>query len=388
MNVEREISLPFALETSHAIRVRTSPDTMLVVAHHIICDLTTLKILLNEVAALYRGETLAPIVQSFASTRAWALTPSRASLDFWSEYLVDRAGTPRLLEAPRRDYSGRSRVAKVPCALFARMQKFAAERVLTLHQIALAAVALVLGHEQPAIDITMGAPYMNRATAEDWETVGLFLEPLPIRVQYARPAVADLAAAADTLPSPPASASDAGPGLDSPMPSPAAHPADAEDFVRSVAQASQGALAHALPWHQLQACLGPSAVAPLLDAMVTFLEPGQFPGAPLPGLSPLLTWSHGAKFKLMVEFMAVDPDHLVLRIEHDPTCVSRPRARHLERALLQALEGLVGGDKGLAEIAGEVAATMQQPVASVNGLIDDEEENASGSLFGVRLDRW
>lgn len=64
------------------------------------------------------------------------------------------------------------------------MQHYAATQNVTFHQIALAAVALALQNDDVDTDIVVGAPFLGRKCQSDLETVGLFLEPLPIRIKF------------------------------------------------------------------------------------------------------------------------------------------------------------------------------------------------------------
>jgi hypothetical protein len=79
---------PFDLQNEDLIRVFVSSTAMLVVISHIICDLTTLKILLNEVADTYLGKYLATITKSYAET-TWSTPATPCHLTFWSNYLAN-----------------------------------------------------------------------------------------------------------------------------------------------------------------------------------------------------------------------------------------------------------------------------------------------------------
>jgi non-ribosomal peptide synthetase component F len=64
------------------------------------------------------------------------------------------------------------------------MRTYATTHKVTMCQLALAAVAIALQHDAHDCDITIGAPYLNRHCEEDNHVVGLFLEPLLIRIKY------------------------------------------------------------------------------------------------------------------------------------------------------------------------------------------------------------
>jgi len=71
-------------------------------------------------------------------------------------------------------------------------------------------------------------------------------------------------------------------------------------------------------------------------------------------VQPQLVWSEGAKFKLMVEFTAVNEDTLLLRLEYDTRCFgSREHIAAVRRMVLRAVEAIVAGDASGREVSFE-----------------------------------
>ena len=315
IDVWKAINRPFDLEHNSLIRVIITRKHLAVVLSHIICDLTTLQILLNESAMLYNDCDLMPIKQTYMQAALWNRVSPPYSLQFWTEYLKDLPTKKYCIPSigsKRLSYNGSTCVSKVNVETFHNMTRFSAEHGITLHQLLLAAVALVLQHEDQYQDVILGAPYLNRQSIEDLEAVGLFLEPLPIRVRYRRPpdithVPADHHSLTGTLKSP-------------------------DPYVSAVHESSQAALSHALPWNRLLDHLGiipDFPENPLFDVMVTFHDERQWPSLPLAHASPLLTWTEGAKFKMMVEALVVSEQTLMLRLEYDHDCFA---ARDIETA--------------------------------------------------------
>lgn len=365
LDIRHEINRPFSLGSEDPIRVLISRKRMLVVVHHIVSDLTTLRILIREVADTYNGATLTTSPRSYADVTTWSESVSSDILNFWFDYLGEKANSATCL---RQEYSGRSHVARVPSTLYNDMVEFSMRRNITLHQLALAAVTIALQNDRDNIDVVLGAPFMNRTSAEDLDTVGLFLEPLPIRIQY------------PSKKSPP----QPGGGISSPSLSPSplsSSPLPSNSFLQAVSQSSQAALAHSISWNRLLAHLSipetfPSH--PLFDTMVTFLEQGQMPTKPpLPGLHPLYLWTEGAKFKLMVEFMAVSDKTLLLRCEYDTNHFAESDIKHFERCVAQALRGLVD------EREFEQVRQMVRKLESEDDIIVDFED--TDTIFGRRM---
>ncbi|KAH7303238.1 hypothetical protein B0I35DRAFT_498680 [Stachybotrys elegans] len=302
IDIEREINVPFDInDDSHLMNVLISKKHMLVKISHIICDLTTLRTLIREATWAYHGRELAPVAKTFQET-VWNIPAAPNRLSFWSKtlskvpprYPVALSGLSRT----RKSMTGSSYLCIVPERLYRDMRLFVAANKMTLHQLGLAAVALVLQYDSETCDVTLGAPYLGRKSVEDLDVVGLFLEPLPIRIRSS-----DMS------------------------------------FVKSVQQCSQAAVSNALAWDQLR--LGVDQLDPLFDVMVTFHESKdaiEF----IPGAQFIPTWSKGAKFKLMVEFTA--RSGLGFRLEYSDECLCHKDVVSFAGLLLEALQGLTQGD--------------------------------------------
>lgn len=356
VDVVEEINRPFKLHRSDPIRVTIAADRLLVVISHIICDLTALQILLREVQTVYSGDGLPSIMQTYMETTVWNQTASRQNLDFWSGLLENAPacsyGLPNISD--RVGYEGSSHVCRVPIDVYKRLTDCATTRKITLHQVALAAVALALQATKNDIDIILGGPYLNRPTASDLEIVGLFLEPLPFRLQY----------------------------------SPPSETASCTAYLCAVQESSRSSLSHAVPWNQLleHLKLEPSFPNhPLLETMITFHADPTALQMPLPGVAPLLTWTEGAKFKLLVEFCAVSDNALLLRLEYDTHIFSSIHIRRIRELILEALKVLIEG------VTFADARTRIQRVEQELLAVDDASATAGKTamdpdiMFGVKL---
>jgi amino acid adenylation domain-containing protein len=309
-------NIPFDLRNDHLVRVYMSPTAMLVVISHIICDLTTLKILLQEVADTYMGRPLLPVAKTYAET-VWSARAMPNDLSFWVEWLANAPPCPFPLsiQAPRSRWTGTSQLSSVPESVFNGMLEFSAFHNFSMHQLALAAVALVLQHQKDTCDVTIGAPYMNRNSEEDVGVVGLFLEPLPIRIRF------------------PESSHDGS-------------LTTVEAFVSTVKQCSRQALSHAIPWDQLLSHLNFETDYPnhpIFDVMVTFHDVDHEVQFPIEGAEFVPTWTDGSKFKLMVEFTARQDESLGMRLEYSDEWFSKDDAELMALLLIEALSGLTSG---------------------------------------------
>lgn len=321
---------------------------MLASMSHIIADLTSLEVLLKEVTTLYSGNSLPPVEHTYMDTTQWSTTPTPTEQKWWKEYLHGAPQTytlPNIVE--RSSYAGRTRLTKLPQDLTRQILTFTDEQKVTLHQIALGAVALSLQHDQNDVDIVLGGPYFNRG-AKDLETVGLFLEPLPIRIR--QPSTSQLPSAS---------------------------------FLRAVQTSSQEAIAHAMPWDQILRATSTHARFPnhpLLDVMVTFHD-NRTPKTMIEGVDPLITYTEGSKFALLVEFSVLSDNAIALRLEYDTNCVTKTEIVAFEAVVFEAVRGLIGG-MSLGEVKKNLGVKKREAERE-NG---DGMVAASTNYFGTRVD--
>ncbi|KAF3396087.1 Nonribosomal peptide synthetase 10 [Penicillium rolfsii] len=336
LDLWKEVNRPFVLAHQDPIRVLLSDDTLLVVVSHIICDLNTLELLHEQVIGLYRGDIIVPPAptSSYMQVMMHNSTSASCDLDFWLEYLA-QAPVPGhdsfAVATERLDYRGSSVLCRVPDAVGHRLLQVGRESCLSLHQLALTAVALTMHAAKPEpLDIVIGGPHLNRKTQDARKSIGLFLEPLPIRIRER------------TSP-------------------PLLH---TRDFLHSVRCASQDALGHAVPWNQLLrhlAVVPDYPNHPLFDVMVTFHDHRTKHPFALPGFERdhVGVWSQGSKFKLLFEFLIETGDRMQLRVEHDVDCYPDLVIQRMVRVLRRSLE-LLGTETSYPELRAQLAQEVER----------------------------
>jgi amino acid adenylation domain-containing protein len=312
LDIDTESHVPFDLERSNLIRVLCSRSTMLVVVSHIICDLTTLNSLLDQVADIYACREPRFSSIDFSKTH-WAKSISCAQKTFWTRYLQNLRplATSPGQNTKRTTWKGNSHLVRIAKPTFQRMKKYTSTQKTTMHQLGLAAVSLALQPDESDHDMVMGAPYLNRNPETEMKTIGLFLQPLPIRIKYNSKAFSSL---------------------------------DRNSYIRAVQRASRDALAHALPHDQLLSIVDEpiKSEIQLLDYMVTFHEAADMPKLAIHGVEPIHTWTRGAKFKLMAEFAAVADGSLEMRLEYSTDCFSDAEVHVVGERISAAIQGLIG----------------------------------------------
>ncbi|KAI1660484.1 acetyl-CoA synthetase-like protein [Daldinia decipiens] len=319
-DVRAAINKEFLLESEDPIRVLLSKRYMLVCVSHIICDYTTLNRLFEELAAVYFNDhseelSLAP-QKRYQDTTYWNLDVDQATANFWKSYLsgIDVSEMPPYMKKPRTSYHGESLLFRLSKDTMTNLRTVSRSLRLTLHQIALAVVSLVLQADNPSKqDLFLGSPYLGRQE-DDMRTIGLFLQPLPIRIR--RRSNQDESDFKE---------------------------ASLATFLQAVQESSRSSLGHAIHWDSLMDILASSddeklrlAAAteipnnPLFDAMVTFHEldtTGKSSSSTIPGIQPLVNWAEGAKFGIMFEFSAVSSSSVTLRVEYDTSLFSSDEVR-------------------------------------------------------------
>lgn len=373
-----EVNKPFDLEREPPIRMFMTDNTMAIVTSHIVADLTTLNIVLREVGILYQGKTLPPMSRSYEQETVpamWNYEPSPCDLQFWTQYLGSTQSGDNA--RPKRiGYRGTSRLYRLSSGLATRMLQFCADHkngnMLSLQQLTVAAVGLATSalqergasqdeSKEDRTDVVLGIPFINRSSTHDMEAVGLFLEPLPVRVRYTAPKSDDAN--------------------------------DAQDFLDSVRASAIAAVAHAVPWHKFVAQTYPAcqqqqthpSLASLCPAepdapfetMVTFHHADNSVRLDIPGVVPRMTWADGAKFSLMTEFTALENGSVVLRAEYDTQRYATGDVDRIVSATAAAIDMLIASERSIAEI--------KQSLRGASPVLDCSLISVQENAFGICL---
>ncbi|KAI0401758.1 hypothetical protein F4802DRAFT_579052 [Xylaria palmicola] len=329
------INNEFSLGTEHPVRVMISKTHMLICLSHIICDYSTLNQLLDEFSVAYHHAltaeiSLPPARRRYEEKSFYDTAVDQHTRQFWHSYLSGmRFGLPSYMVKARGSYHGESRMFRLSKDAVYSLASLSQSLHLTMHQIVLGIISLVLqADESNKQDIILGSPFLGRQE-EDMNTIGLFLQALPIRVPRPSKMGIDLAAA------------------------------PVRDFLLAVQDSARSALSHGIAWASLMDVLSlsddedlrlapnvPSPNHPLFNAMVTFHEfdptskTSSSGGLAIPGIEPLISWAEGAKFGIMFEFSALSPLVVTLRIEYDTSIFPRNQVLKMADRIDTGLEYL------------------------------------------------
>lgn len=186
---------PFELSRAPLIRVhlyqRGAGTVLLIVVHHLVCDLWSLDRLLEELNSVYGNGSSATGLQSASHTFAdfvraeeSALKQASASWRYWEETLAGEFPVLQLSEARRP--SSVLRPAghvhfSVSTSSTAALKRLAVANNGTLHTILLSIFKLLLHRYTAQEEVIVGTPTLGRQWPEFADVAGCFVNTLPIR---------------------------------------------------------------------------------------------------------------------------------------------------------------------------------------------------------------
>lgn len=167
----------------------TANPVLLLVAHHIVVDGWSLKVLLSELAALYAGNALEPLTLQYRDFAAWqqqTLLPRLPALA--AEWTAKLQAAPVLTTLPSdlsrppvQSHRGASLSRELPAALVQRLDSLAQARQSSLYMLLFAAYAATLAESSGQWDVVIGIDVANRHTPGVAPLLGFFVNQLPLR---------------------------------------------------------------------------------------------------------------------------------------------------------------------------------------------------------------
>ncbi|HEX2202177.1 MAG TPA: amino acid adenylation domain-containing protein, partial [Longimicrobium sp.] len=179
------------------LKLGAEEHVLLLSMHHIAGDGWSFGVLFRELAALYAafvagGESpLAELPVQYADYAVWQREQLRGAalerpLAYWKARL---AGAPALLELPAdhprpaaQTYRGASEPVELPLELFDRLDALAQREGATLNMVLLGAFQALLARYAGVDDVVVGSPVAGRTRPEVEGVIGLFANPLVLRV--------------------------------------------------------------------------------------------------------------------------------------------------------------------------------------------------------------
>jgi amino acid adenylation domain-containing protein len=197
-----EAHRPFDLEQGPLLRVNVFKRSaqehyLLLFVHHIVIDFWSLAILLNELGTLYPAEaagrraTLPPLNLQYSDYVRWQseMLAGAEGERLWSYWQKQLAGQLPVLDLPTdrprrpvQTHRGGSYDFVLSDELSGRLKALAKAQGATLYVVMLAAFQAMLHYLSGQDDLIVGSPVVGRSRAEFEEIVGLFTNPVFLRV--------------------------------------------------------------------------------------------------------------------------------------------------------------------------------------------------------------
>ena len=201
----REASTPFDLARGPLFRATLvnlggGEHALFLTLHHIIADGVSMRVLFDELEALYLahrqgGEADLPDLPiQYADFADWQRRHLRGEvleekMAYWRQ-LLD--GAPELLELPAdharpslRSHAGAQELRHLPAELGRRVEALARRGSLTPFFVLLAAFQALLHHYTGSDDLVVGTAVANRQQAQLQGLIGFFVNTLPLRFDLA-----------------------------------------------------------------------------------------------------------------------------------------------------------------------------------------------------------
>jgi hypothetical protein len=311
LDVTAILNTEFDLSKDALFQIHFSSNKLMVLASHAIADLNSVHVLLRDASKIYSGAVPVAPRFNYLTASGWNHRPGEREKSYWSQALQDVPKCCEMADLLPSDtlYQGISVVDSYGRPIVRPLRRLMEKYSVTRHQLVCAAVAQTLQWLNQCDDIVLGCPYENRHSEVARESVGLFLDRLPLRMKTSKTATT-------------------------------------AELLRAARDITQGALAHAIPFHELMGLLGVSPTLehhPIFQTMVTFhLQGSTEECLQVPGCTIQREQCHppGAKFLLMFEWTELSTEDWMLRIEYDNTRIQDRTMAVIRAAMRLVLAGL------------------------------------------------
>jgi amino acid adenylation domain-containing protein len=210
--VQRETQRPFVLEQESPVRFtlwRASENEhfMLFVAHHIVCDGTSLRVVVRELSTLYdacankRPSPLPELTVQYADYAAWQQEWLQGDvlnrqLAYWRQKLTGTVPLNLPTDYPRpsvMSYQGAAVPLELSVELTNGLKQLSHRESVTLFMSLLAGFQMMLSKYAGQHDVAVGIPVDSRNQAEVKPLIGFFVNTLVLRTDLSgNPSVAEV----------------------------------------------------------------------------------------------------------------------------------------------------------------------------------------------------
>jgi fengycin family lipopeptide synthetase D len=189
---------PFSFETAPLFRAQfvelenNNKSILMIDTHHIICDGTSLNILINELCELYNGHVLPYQNTTYKDFAVWELSHSKSkkfkeSENFWIEQFAEDIpvlNLPTTFPRPAtKDYSGNLLEKDLNINITKKIRNICKMYNITPNIFLLSAFYILLYKYTEQNDIIIGTPIIGRELPELNSVIGMFVNTLPLRLK-------------------------------------------------------------------------------------------------------------------------------------------------------------------------------------------------------------
>ncbi len=178
----------------HLFSTSENESVLLLAAHHIVVDMWSLAVIVREVGLLYTSEgsaeVLPPIKARYSDFVRWQsdLLSSPKGEKLWRYWQKQLAGDLPILSLPTdhprpaiQTFRGQSKSMQFDAKLTQQLKEISQRHNVTLYMTLLAAFKALLYRYTGQEDIVIGSPTTGRSQPEFLESVGYFVNPVPLR---------------------------------------------------------------------------------------------------------------------------------------------------------------------------------------------------------------
>ncbi|MEM9920529.1 MAG: amino acid adenylation domain-containing protein [Bacteroidota bacterium] len=191
----RKFTRPFDLSKGPLLRIglveqSAEEHLLLINAHHIITDLTSLAILTREFMALYTGQSLPEIKLQYKDFADWQQSEAQqkqieAQKTFWLEEFAEE---PAVLELPYdfprpkvKGHAGDLKHFEIRGQVYEKLRTISSEEGVSMYMLVLSLCNIFLSKLSSQEDIVIGSGIAGRQHADLEDVIGMFVGTLPMR---------------------------------------------------------------------------------------------------------------------------------------------------------------------------------------------------------------
>ncbi|MDQ0273986.1 non-ribosomal peptide synthetase component F/acyl carrier protein, partial [Cytobacillus purgationiresistens] len=160
--------------------------------HHILSDGTSIRILAKEIMEAYNGQTLSNTQIQYKDYAVWQKNQTSSGTyinnqAFWMNVFKENSTPLELYSDKQRhsvsNYAGSQFSCEINHSLTTKINEFAQKASCSFYMVLLAAYNILLSKYSGQEDIVIGSPVAGRSLVEIQDTIGVFINMLPMRNQ-------------------------------------------------------------------------------------------------------------------------------------------------------------------------------------------------------------